>query len=38
VTPTTSSNGSPLAGVASDAASAAVDKAKQKIHSILHVP
>jgi hypothetical protein len=46
VNPTTDSNGSPLAGavknagqgVASDAASAAVDKAKQKIHSILHVP
>jgi hypothetical protein len=45
-TPATDSNGSPLAGavknagqgVASDAANAAVDKAKQKIHSILHVP
>jgi hypothetical protein len=42
----TDSNGSPLAGavktagqgVASDAANAAVDKAKQKIHSLLHVP
>jgi hypothetical protein len=44
--PSTDSNGSPLAGaaknagqgVASDAANAAVDKAKQKIHSLLHVP
>jgi hypothetical protein len=46
VTPSTDSNGSPLAGavknagqgVAGDAANAAVDKAKQKIHSLLHVP
>jgi hypothetical protein len=45
-TPSTDSNGSPLAGavknagqgVASDAANGAVDKAKQKIHSLLHIP
>ena len=46
VTPSTDSNGSPLAGalkdagqgVAGDAKNAALDKAKQKIHSLLHVP
>ena len=46
VTQSTDSNGSPLAGalknagqgVAGDAANTAVDKAKQKIHSILHMP
>jgi hypothetical protein len=35
VTPSTDSSGSPLAG---DAANAAVDKAKQKFHSLLYVP